>query len=244
MTGTGAENAPLTLDELRDTILDAALPHVPFDGWTMTALAAGARSRGLKSADVLRAFPTGPIDAIAYHSERADRRMVQALESQDLAPVKVRDRVALALRTRFEQNAADREAIRRALSVLSLPQNAPRSARLLYRTVDAVWYACGDTSTDFNFYTKRGLLAGVYSATLLYWLNDSSEGSADTWRFLDRRIGDVMRIPKMQARLGEALSRLPNPLAIRHPSEWLRQGLPRSMRTSYPDRWPPPPQRR
>lgn len=241
MSETSAGPATPTIDALRDTILDATLPHVPFDGWTMTALATGARASGLKTADVLRAFPEGPVDAIAHHSERADRRMMQALDSQDTSGMRIRDRIALAIRTRLEQNAPDREAIRRALSVLSLPQNGPRAARLLYRTVDAAWYACGDTATDFNFYTKRGLLAGVYSATLLYWLNDNSDGFADTWRFLDRRIEEVMRIPKLRARLGQAFSRLPNPFGLRHPSHWLRRGLPRGMRPSQPERWPPSP---
>lgn len=243
MTGESADTRDTDLQRLRDQILDATLPHVPFDGWTMAALAAGARSAGLKTADVLRAFPRGPLEAIEYHSERADRAMMETLEASDLSDIRVRDRIALALRTRLEQNAADREAIRRALSILALPQNGPRAARLLYRTVDAAWYACGDTSTDFNFYTKRGLLAGVYSATLMYWLNDHSEGFADTWRFLDRRISDVMRIPQLQARFTKVLNRLPSPFTLPHPPRWLRHRLPRELR-GYPDRWPPSSPRR
>lgn len=206
---------------LRETLVDAALPHVPFDGWTMAGLRAGARDAGLDPADVLRAFPGGPVEAVACHSRLADRRMVEALAAMDLAAMRVRDRVAAAVMVRFEQNAADREAIRRGLSLLSLPQNAPLAAKLLYRTVDAIWYACGDTATDFNYYTKRGLLAGVYMASLLYWLDDHSEGFADTRSFLDRRITGIMRIPKAQAGLGRMLGRLPNPMRYR-PSRLFR----------------------
>jgi ubiquinone biosynthesis protein COQ9 len=217
---------PPETDALRDRVLAAALPHIPFDGWTMAALKAGARDAGLPPIDAMRAFPGGALDAIEHHSTDADRRMVATLESMDLASMRTRDRIASAIRLRLEQNAGDREAIRRALTILGMPQNAWRAARLLYRTVDAIWYACGDATTDFNFYTKRGLLAGVYSATLLYWLNDKSEGFAETWRFLDHRIEDVMRIGKAQAGLGRLLDHLPNPLRLR-PSTFLRPPPPR-----------------
>jgi ubiquinone biosynthesis protein COQ9 len=213
-------------EALRDRVLAAALPHVPFDGWTMTALKAGATAAGLPAIDAMRAFPGGALDAIEHHSMRADRQMVEALGAMDLSAMRTRDRIAAAIRLRLEQSAGDREAIRRALTILGMPQNGWRGARLLYRTVDAIWYACGDTATDFNFYTKRGLLAGVYSATLLYWLNDKSDDLAETWRFLDRRIDDVMRIGKAQARVGQLLDHLPNPLRLR-PSTFLRPPPPR-----------------
>src|SRR4029077_14179482 len=95
----------------------------------------------------------------------------------------------------------EREAARRALALLALPLNAGLGLKLLYRTVDAMWYAAGDTSADFNFYTKRAILAGVYSSTLLYWLNDRAEGSEATWSFLDRRIDDVMKFEKFKDRV-------------------------------------------
>ena len=208
-------------EALRERLLRATLSHVPFDGWTMVALRAGARDAGLDPADILRAFPGGPVDAVACHSQLADRRMVEEIGRRDPSAMKVRDRVAMAIVIRLEQNAADREAIRRGLSLLSMPQNAALAAKLLYNTVDAVWYACGDTATDFNFYTKRGLLAGVYGATLLYWLDDHSEDFTDTRSFLDRRIAGIMRIPRAQAGVSRLLGRLPNPLRYR-PSRVLR----------------------
>ncbi len=203
------------IEAMREELVTATLPHVPFDGWTMSALRAGARDAGMDPADVMRAFPGGPAEAVACHSHGADRRMVEELGRRDLALMKVREKVAAAVMIRLEQNAADREAIRRGLSLLSLPQNAPLAARLLYRTVDAIWYACGDTATDYNYYTKRGLLAGVYAATLLYWLDDSSENFADTRSFLDRRIAGIMKIPQAQAGLSRLIGRFPNPMRYR-----------------------------
>ena len=200
------------IQELRRTLLAATLPHVPFDGWTRGALLAGARDAGLEPAAVLRAFPRGPVEAIELFSRDADARMIAALERLDLGALRVRERIATAVRLRLEANAAYREAIRGALSVLALPPHALIGARLLYRTVDAIWYAAGDTATDFNFYSKRGLLAAVYGATLLAWLDDRSEGYADSWAFLDRRISEVLRIPRLQARVGRLFGTLTDPL--------------------------------
>jgi ubiquinone biosynthesis protein COQ9 len=123
----------------------------------------------------------------------------------------VRDRVKTAVLTRLELAAPYREAVRRALALEALPQHAPRALKQLYRTVDAIWYAAGDTATDFNFYSKRMLLAGVYAATLLHWLDDRSENFAGTSAFLDRRLVDVMRIQQAKGKLGKLVEKLPNP---------------------------------
>jgi len=123
------------------------------------------------------------------------------MEKEGVANLKIRDRIKSAVRIRLERHAGEREAARRALALLSLPFNTPLALRLLYKTVDAMWYAAGDTSTDFNFYTKRATLAGVYSSTLLYWLADRSPGSEATWGFLDRRIDDVMKIEKLKSQV-------------------------------------------
>ena len=199
---------------MRARILDKALTHVPFDGWSEAALMVGAEDAGYDPAMALDAFPGGVPDALDYAAERADSAMLEALEAKGLDKMRVRDRVAAAVRTRLELSAPHREAIQRALAVLALPHNLPLAAKTLWRTVDAIWYAAGDQATDFNYYTKRGLLAGVYSATLLYWLNDHSPDHADTWAFLQRRIDEVMQVPKAMARTREALERLPSPFRL------------------------------
>ncbi len=164
------------IETQRSAIMQAALLHVPFDGWGETALLRGAADAGFDAATARRLFPQGATDLIACHSHDADRRMLAELATLDLDSMKIRMKIATAVRVRLEQNVAHREAVRRALSMLALPQNSALAMRLLYRTVDAMWHAAGDTATDHNFYTKRGLLGGVYSATLLCWLNDNSDG--------------------------------------------------------------------
>jgi ubiquinone biosynthesis protein COQ9 len=200
------------IEELREKVLLAALAHVPFDGWTDTALRAGAADAGLEPSDARRAFPRGPIEAVEAYSAYADRKMLEALATMNLAAMRTRDRIAAAIRIRLQQAAPHREAVRRSLTVLALPFNAPVALRCIHRTVDAIWYAAGDTATDYNWYTKRGLLAGVLSATVLYWLNDKSEGSADTFVFLDRRLDEVLRVGGALGRAGGAFSRLIDPL--------------------------------
>ena len=199
----------------REALLKATLPHVPFDGWTRTALVAGARDAGIEQALADNAFPGGMAELLEFYHGQADIEMVRALEARsDLAALKTREKVALAIRLRLEANAGHREAIRQALSFLALPTNAPLGAKCLYRTVDAIWYAAGDKATDFSFYTKRALLAGVYSATVLYWLNDKSEGFAETWTFLDRRIADVMKIYTLRSRFDRFAEQLPDPFRL------------------------------
>ena len=199
---------PLEPSDERDRLFDAALGHVPFDGWSDKALLAGAADLGLDPDAARRAFPGGALALIGYHAARADRRMSEAAAMIDLSSLGVRQRIAAILRARFEANASAREAIRAAMGVLALPPNLPIALSLLYRTVDMVWWTAGDGSTDFNFYTKRLLLAGVYMATLNYWLNDRSENCAETWAFLDRRLDDVMRIQRARGRLDGAMPNL------------------------------------
>jgi ubiquinone biosynthesis protein COQ9 len=175
----------------RDAALDALLPNVPFDGWTVAAL---RRAAG-RDADLL--FPGGAADMVEAFCDLADRRMEAAAAERGL-PGRLPARVRAAIALRLEQNRPHREAVRRALSVMALPRNAPMTARTLARTVDAIWHAAGDRSADFSWYTKRAILASVYGATLLYWLRDSGIDDADTLAFLDRRLAGVGRIGRVR----------------------------------------------
>ena len=127
--------------------------------------------------------------------------MVEDLERVGISGMKVRERIRTAVRIRLEKHTGTPDSARRALSLLAMPLNVALGMKLLYRTVDAMWYAAGDTSVDFNFYSKRATLAGVYSATVLFWLNDRSEGGQATWDFLDRRLDDVMKIEKLKSQI-------------------------------------------
>ncbi len=195
----------------RAQLLEAVLVHVAFDGWSEAALNAAAKDLGIPLARALNAFPGGAAEMVAYHSESADRAMIDALLREPLSELPIREKVARAIRLRLAANLQHREAIRSALTFLMMPLNGPLAARLLYKTVDAIWYAIGDRSTDFSFYTKRGLLAAVYSSTLFYWLGDKSEGAGATWSFLDRRIAEVMQIPAVMSRLTKITDRIPMP---------------------------------
>jgi ubiquinone biosynthesis protein COQ9 len=196
--------------DLKDSLVMAMLPDVAFDGWSLLTLHAAARRVGMPPGEAETLYPGGAADMVAQFSDWADRRMLAAA-AEGLETMRRRNRIAKLIRARLELLEPHREAVRRGLSVLALPQNAVLGARLLYHTVYSAWYAAGDTATDWNFYTKRGLLAGVVAATMLYWLDDRSPESADTDAFLMRRLDDAMRIPKATARLREVADRLPNP---------------------------------
>jgi ubiquinone biosynthesis protein COQ9 len=208
---------------LKTRIVLAMLPDVPFEGWSRAALRKAAAKLGHDESQLDALFPGGARDAVACFSAWADRETEKALARKKLAALKVRERIALGVKTRLDILAPHREAVRRMLAFLALPANLPLAARLLYRTTDAIWFAAGDRATDFSFYTKRGLLAGVYASTTLYWLDDKSKDGAAASAFLDRRIGEVMRIPKIRGRIQEGLGSLPNPLrALR---AWRRRAV-------------------
>ena len=197
------------MDDLKQRILASARPLGLFYGWTMGTLEAAAKSLGLTMADVTQAFPAGVVDAVIYHSTQADAAMVATLRSDyHLPSMKVRERIATAVMVRLRQQAPHREAVRRATAFLKLPWNMPAATKALYATVDAMWREAGDTSTDYNFYTKRLLLSKVYLATLPVWLDDKTTDLAETEAFLRRRIENVMQIEKFKARAKGAMGKL------------------------------------
>jgi ubiquinone biosynthesis protein COQ9 len=213
--------ADIPLAELRPRLVAAMLPDVAFDGWTAMARDAAADAEGIDRDIAAMALPDA-LSMVDAYILRADTMMTEAMVAADAPSMKVRDRIRLGLTTRLDHAAHDREAVRRALAVLALPQNAAHAARTLWRTADAMWCAAGDTATDFNHYSKRAILGSVYSACLLYWLDDDSEDQSATRAFIDRRIDNVMQFEKSKARAKEALAWVPNPARflgrLRYPS--------------------------
>ena len=186
------------MTDLKAQLLDAIVMHVPFDGWSDAAFRAAVSDIGADMTAARAAVPRGAFDlAVAYH-KRGDAMMLERLETEDLSALRFRDKIATAVRFRLEA-VDDKEAVRRGTTLFSLPHNAPEGAKLVWGTCDAIWTALGDTSDDFNWYTKRATLSGVYTSTVLFWLGDDSPGHQATWDFLDRRIDDVMQIEKAKA---------------------------------------------
>ncbi|MFM7403825.1 MAG: COQ9 family protein [Erythrobacter sp.] len=192
--------ADLTLDELCVALAPDIAASAIFDGWNQTALTAAAEMAGC-DADVAKlAFPGAkPMDMIKAWITSVDQAMEAECPADRLATLKIRERIRTLVAFRLEAVSHIDEAVRRALAVMAQPQNARRSLKLGWRSADIMWRLAGDTATDYNHYTKRAILAGIYSATLAVFVNDDSEGKADTYAFLDRRIDGVMQFEKMKA---------------------------------------------
>lgn len=215
-----------------ERLLDAALAHVPFDGWSPRTLEQAARDAGIDTLTLRRLVPGGPADLVAALHRRVDRQLARELAEVDLSSLRFSERVAWAVMRRLELLAPHREAVRRAAAFLALPQNAPLGARLLWESADTIWRALGDASDDVNWYTKRLTLAGVLSAALLYWLGDESPDLADTRAFVARRIEDVMRIERAK----DALRRSPlGPLWRAGPGRLLERIRPPRAAEAGPD---------
>ncbi|GGA14924.1 COQ9 family protein [Neptunicoccus cionae] len=185
--------------ETRAALLEAAIPHVVFDGWSDATFDAAVAESGVDAGLAAQACPRKGLDlAVAYHRQ-GDRAMVAAMEAADLQSMRYSDRVAYGLRARLE--TADRELVHRGSTLFALPHHAAEGAGLIWETSSAIWDALGDTSRDVNWYSKRAMLSAVYSSAVLFWLGDTSEDSAETWAFIDRRISDVMKIETTKAKL-------------------------------------------
>jgi ubiquinone biosynthesis protein COQ9 len=197
----------------RDAAILAMLPNVAFDGWTKRALMAGARQADLSPDEADLLFPLGTADMVETFCDLADRRMEEAASGLPETRPSARVRAVIALR--LEQNRPYKEAIRRALAILALPQNARVAAQATARTIDAIWHAAGDRSANFSWYTKRAALTAIYSATLLYWLRDMSEDDAPTLAFLDRMLAAHARFRRLTGRAEGLLARLPLPRRLR-----------------------------
>ncbi len=211
-----------SLDEARAAILEQALELAPCDGWTQSTLRAAAEAAGVARDTRRLAFPKGAMDLLEYSAQVSDQEMLERLADYDLGALKVREKITLAVRLRIEVIAMHKDATRRAAHMLALPPHHVTALRITYATVDAIWRGIGDTSTDFNFYSKRAVLAGVYTTTMMRWFNDRSEAEQDTWAFLDRRIQNVMGFEKIKARVRKRAGAIPSPWsllgALRYPA--------------------------
>jgi len=197
-----------TADDDRRRLLAAFLPHAGFDGWSDKALRQAAADTGLQKDDVRLLFPRGMRDILAFHLAEHDRAF--AANPPDLASLKIRARIGTLVKARVLLLEPHREAERRAMLTLTLPAYADIGVSGLWRVADLLWRLAGDTATDWNHYSKRAILSGVYSSTLLAWFSDHSENYEETWEFLDRRIADVMKIEKAKAELRRCSEKLPS----------------------------------
>jgi len=189
--------------DLKAQLLDAALIHVAFDGWSDASFEAAVQDMDLELAFARTLCPRGAVDlAIAYHL-RGDGEMLARAACEDMNALRYSEKVTAFVRYRLEA-VCDKEALRRGTTLFALPHHAADGAKLIWGTADAIWTALGDTSTDSNWYSKRATLSAVYSSTVLFWLGDASEDHAETWAFLERRIDDVMRFEKVKAQVNDS----------------------------------------
>ena len=221
-------------DQVKETLLDAILAHVPFDGWSQGAFDAAVEDTDVERLVADTVCPRGALDlAVSYH-RRGDEAMAVRMRTEDLSELRYSEKVATAVRFRLEA-AEDKEVVRRGTTLFALPHHAAEGSKLIWGTADAIWDALGDSSDDINWYTKRATLSAVYGSTVLFWLGDDSAEHQATWAFLERRIADVMSIEKLKGQLrdnpfAQKILAGPNWLAsmVRAPAKMPRGDLPGS----------------
>ncbi|MEM9351007.1 MAG: COQ9 family protein [Pseudomonadota bacterium] len=190
------------MSDPKEALVNAALGHVVFEGWSEVTFKAAIADSGVDPALARALCPRGSVDlAVAFHKQ-GDAEMLARITAEDMSAMRYSEKVARCVQLRFEV-IPDKEAVRRGATLFALPQYAAEGSQLIWGTADAIWNALGDSSDDVNWYTKRLTLSGVYSSTLLYWLGDDSLDGQATWAFLERRIDGVMRIEKAKAKANE-----------------------------------------
>lgn len=192
-------DSPSPLEKLRRELALAVGENAVFDGWTKAAVDSAAQQLGIDPVQARLAMPKSPAGLVDLYIQEVDRALAAYFTQERLQGMKIRAKIRAIVWRRLEIMGPAREAVRRALAILAMPRNLPLAARIGWRTADHMWRIAGDTSTDFNHYTKRMSLGALYGATLLAWLDDKSEAWSDTAGFLDRRIDNVMRFEKLKA---------------------------------------------
>ncbi len=191
--------------EIRQQVLAKALPNVAFEGWSQKLLDDAICEADVDEHMAVLAFPQGVRDLITAFSAQGDAAMHATLPEVD--GLKIRERITQAVWARLMCDSEHREAVRRAVGWLSLPSRQKLAAELLFESANQMWRWAGDTSTDYNYYTKRLILSGVIASTRLIWLNDTSEGDANTRAFLERRIENVMQFEKAKAKARDCVQK-------------------------------------
>lgn len=195
------ERSGQTIEELRNALAPRIAAAAAFDGWSGEAVASAAAEIGADADAAAYALRGGPMELIDAWVAHIDTRMEAALSAEELYGVPVRERIRRLVTFRLDALAGLEESLRRALAIMAMPHNVPRALRLAWRSADRMWRLAGDRAMDYNYYTKRATLAGVYAATLAVFVDDASEDKAETLAFLDRRIEGIMRFEKAKARM-------------------------------------------
>jgi ubiquinone biosynthesis protein COQ9 len=188
-----------TLDEIREAIGTRIAAHASFDGWNAKAVVSAATELGIDNDLAVLACKGRAIDLVSLWIDAVDAEMARRLPDEKLAAMKIRARITALIATRLEIMAPDKEALRRALTIMAMPQNAVTAAKLGWRSADRMWRLAGDTATDFNHYSKRMTLSAIYASVLAAFVNDDSDNFTETRGFLDRRIENIMQFEKVKA---------------------------------------------
>lgn len=186
---------------IKTKILDVSLKFVPELGWSKQAVSAGAESIGYPGV-IHGLFPNGGAALVQHFYSSCNRKLNDILKKETLAiqgdPSKPRktpeQQIRDAVEIRLRMLAPYKKTWPQAMAIMALPPNVPTSLANLLILVDDICYYAGDRSVDFNWYTRRIILATIYKATELYMLQDVSEDHKETWLFLDRRIKDASQI--------------------------------------------------
>jgi len=194
--------------DIKNRILLSALENVPFDGWRWPVIEQAAQDEGFDASMALAVFPDEMEDVLLHFSRWADEQMLEKLNEGDFSGARVRDKIEQAVIARLEELEPFKDSVQKAAAYWIGPLKSIQAGKSIWKTADIIWIWAGDTSDDYNRYTKRALLSGVISTTMLRWLNDSEDGFAKTKGFLNRRINNVLTVGQKTGKIISTISKI------------------------------------
>ncbi|MBS7809636.1 COQ9 family protein [Roseococcus pinisoli] len=172
-------------------LIRAVVARAGHDGWTPAVLRQALEDRGEAPELLSNHFPRGVLGAIEAWMGLVDQEMAVAAAEEDLAALRTPARIRRLIELRLQAMEPDRDAMRRAAAVLALPWNMAAGLRCTSASASAIWYAAGDESADFSWYTRRATLVGILAAVTLFWLRPNPPTLEETLSFLDRRLSEL-----------------------------------------------------
>ncbi len=185
-------------------LLDIFLKNASFNGWNNQTLEKSAQQCGFNKGYLSLLFPNQIKDLTSFfYNKKNDELISLYKEKSNLITAKTTERIIYLIELKFSLYNPIREAIRSLFSYNILPQNLFSAQKALWNICDLIWFLANDKSTDFNYYTKRGLLAYVYSTTMLFWLDDTSPNFEQTKLFIRKQINKVLKVGKTKSEIVE-----------------------------------------
>ena len=167
-------------------------------GLSKNTLESISKKYGLDANETELLFPEGNIDFIKFTLEQLNNELEEYCREIDLIRLPVHKRIKKVLLSKISLMNKNKVFYRSIFLNLLIPKKNFSLPSQLYNSVDQIWFIAGDSSTDFNFYTKRLILSVIYSRIMLFFFNNNNQEELEN--ILDESLRRVSKIPEIKSK--------------------------------------------